>query len=96
MVPDEERRDSPLPGRHLIKEYTKGPRNERITELHVNPRTAWLYGIWLAEGSLYRGGVKWSFSLKEADSLAARVVETLQTEFGRSEHLLPEAGQEHL
>jgi hypothetical protein len=28
--------------------------------------------------------VKWSFSLKEADSLAAKVVETLRTEFGRS------------
>ena len=67
----------------MIREYTKGPRNARITELPVNPRTAWLYGVWLAEGSLYRGGVKWSFSLHEAESLADQVVETLEAEFGR-------------
>jgi DNA primase len=83
VIPDEERDDSPLPGQHVIREYTKGPRIARITELPVNPRTAWLYGVWLAEGSLYRGGVKWSFSLHEAESLAERVVETLETEFGR-------------
>src|SRR5215210_1917850 len=84
VIPEGERDDSPLPGRHLIKEYTRGPRNERITELPVNPRTAWLYGVWLAEGSLYRGGVKWSFGLSEAESLAAKVVETLGEEFGRT------------
>jgi DNA primase len=83
VIPDEERDDSPLPGQHVIREYTKGPRNARITELPVNPRTAWLYGVWLAEGSLFRGGVKWSFSLHEAETLADQVVETLETEFGR-------------
>jgi DNA primase len=83
VIPDEERDDSPLPGQHVIREYTKGPRNARIAELPVNPRTAWLYGVWLAEGSLYRGGVKWSFSLHEAESLADQVIETLETEFGR-------------
>ncbi|MBA3617590.1 MAG: hypothetical protein H0W52_15975, partial [Rubrobacteraceae bacterium] len=56
VVPDRDRSDPPLLGQHLIREYTKGPRNARITELPVNPRTAWLYGVWLAEGSLYRGG----------------------------------------
>ena len=84
VVPDEDRDDSALPGRHLIKEYTKGPRNERIAELPVNSRTAWLYGLWLAEGSLYRGGVKWNFGLSETNTLAARVVETIEEEFGRS------------
>ena len=84
VVPDRDRSDPPLLGQHLIREYTKGPRNARITELPVNPRTAWLYGVWLAEGSLYRGGVRWSFALEEANSLAARVVETLEREFGRS------------
>jgi DNA primase len=83
VIPNEERDDSPLPGKHVVREYTKGPRNARITELPVNPRTAWLYGVWLAEGSLYRGGVKWSFSLDEAESLADRVIETLEAEFGR-------------
>jgi DNA primase len=84
VVSDEERKDSLLPGQHLIREYNKGPRNARITELPVNPRTAWLYGIWLAEGSLYRGDVKWSFGFSEAESLAAKVVETLEEGFGRS------------
>jgi DNA primase len=83
VISDDERDDAPLPGQHVIREYTKGPRNARIAELPVNPTTAWLYGVWLAEGSLYRGGVKWSFSLHEAESLADRVVETLETEFGR-------------
>jgi DNA primase len=84
VIPEGHRDDSALPGRHLIKEYTRGPRNERIMELPINPRTAWLYGVWLAEGSLYRGGVKWSFGLSEAESLAAKVVETLREEFGRT------------
>lgn len=83
VIPEEERADSPLPGQHLIKEYTKGPRNGRITELHVNPRTAWLYGIWLAEGSLYRGGVKWSFGSHEAETLAEEVVSVVGGEFDR-------------
>jgi DNA primase len=84
VIPDESRNDASLPGGHVIKEYTKGPRNARITELPVNPRAAWLYGVWLAEGSLYRGGVKWSFGLNEAESLAAKVVTTLEEEFGRA------------
>ncbi len=84
VIPEEERDDSPLPGQHLIKEYTKGPRNERITNLPVNPRTAWLYGLWLAEGSLYRGGVKWSFGAHEAESLAEKVICVVGEEFNRS------------
>ena len=83
VIPDEERDDSPLPGEHLLKPYTMGPRNDRITKLHVNPRTAWLYGLWLAEGSLYRDGVKWSFGAHEAESLAEKVVGVVGEEFGR-------------
>ena len=48
----------------------------------MNPKTAWLYGVWLAEGSLYRGGVKWSFHAKESETLAAKVVSILKEEFG--------------
>ena len=83
VIPDEQRIDLPLPGWHLIKPYAKGPRNERITNLHVNPRTAWLYGLWLAEGSLYRGGVKWSFGAHEVDTLAEKVVRVIGEEFER-------------
>lgn len=83
VVPDAERRDSSLPGEHLIKPYTKGPRTARITDLPVNPRTAWLYGVWLAEGSLYRGGLKWSFGAHEESTLIERVIKVLDQEFGR-------------
>jgi DNA primase len=83
VIPAAERFDSPLHGEHLLKSYTKGPRNERITRLHVNTRTAWLYGLWLAEGSLYRGGVKWSFGAHEAESLAEKVVCVVGEEFDR-------------
>jgi len=83
VIPNGAREDRSLCGAHVMKAYTKGPRTERIAELPVNPRTAWLYGLWLAEGSLYRGGVKWSFGAHEAESLAARVVETLKVEFGK-------------
>ena len=83
VIPEENRTDKPLNGEHVIKPYTKGPRTERVTKLPVNPRTAWLYGVWLAEGSLYRGGVKWSFGALEAESLATRVVEILREEFGK-------------
>lgn len=83
VIPDGERTDSPLSGERVIKVYTKGPRSERIPELHVNEDTAWLLGVWLAEGSLYRGGVKWSFGAHESGTLAPRVVRILDEEFGR-------------
>jgi len=84
VVPDEDRDNSLLAGEHVIKPYTKGPRTRRITKLHVNIATAWLYGVWLAEGSLYRGGVRWSFGAHEAEGLAKRVMLILEKEFGRS------------
>ena len=83
VVPDEDRENACLWGEHVVKPYTKGPRTERITRLNVNTDTAWLYGLWLAEGSLYRGGVKWSFGADEAESLAKRTMLILEKEFGR-------------
>ena len=84
VIEEELRCDQPLDGRSVIKPYTKGPRTERIEELPVNPETAWLYGIWLAEGSLYRGGIKFSFGSHEADTLAQRVSALLEKQFARS------------
>ena len=83
VVPDDDRENASLWGEHVIAPYTKGPRTERITGLRVNTDTAWLYGLYLAEGSLYRGGVKWSFGAHEAESLATRVMLILKQEFGR-------------
>jgi DNA primase len=82
VIPDEQRDDLPLPGEHLLEPYARGLRNDRITKLRVNPRTAWLYGLWLAEGSLYRDGVKWSFGAHEAESLAEKVVNIIGEDFG--------------
>jgi DNA primase len=84
LIPDEERNDTPLPGERVIRPYTKGPRTPRISSLPVNPRTAWLYGVWLAQGSIHRGGIKWSFSASEERTLARRVIRTLDEEFGRA------------
>jgi DNA primase len=84
VIPDEDRHSASLAGERVIKPYTKGPRTERVTKLHLNPDMAWLYGVWLAEGSLYRGGVKWSFGAHEAETLAAKVMLILKEEFGKS------------
>jgi DNA primase len=62
--------------------------------LPVDEETARFYGLWLAEGSCYRGGVRWSFHRDEED-LAAFVVEVLQSRFGlaASIHRRPERTQ---
>ncbi len=83
VIPAEKRSDASLPGGDVIKVYSKGPHTPRITDLPVNPRTAWLYGVWLAQGSLYRGGVKWSFGAHEEDTLASKAIQVLDQEFGR-------------
>ena len=83
VIPVEDRDSASLAGERVIKPDTKGPRTERVTELHVNPATAWLYGVWLADGSLCEGGVKWSFGAHEAESLAAKVMLILKEEFGK-------------
>jgi DNA primase len=84
VIPDEDRDDVPLHSEHVIKPFTKSPQTDRIVKLPVNSSTAWLYGVWLAEGSLYRGGVKWSFAVHEAESFAKRVMLVLGEEFGRA------------
>ncbi len=88
VVPEQARSDDPLHGGHAIRRYTSGPRNERTTELPVNPAVAWLYGVWLAEGSLYRGGVKWSFGAHESQTFAPKVSRILEEQFGKSSTIL--------
>lgn len=83
VISAEDRNDAPLLGGQVIKPYTEGPRSERVEKLHTNTRTAWLYGVWLVEGSLYRGGLKWSFGAHE-ETLASRVMRILDEEFGKS------------
>ena len=83
VLPEDARSDEALSGNRVMKPYMMGPRTARVHSLPVNPRTAWLYGVWLAEGSPYRGGLKWSFGAHEAETLARQVVDILEEEFGR-------------
>ncbi len=59
----------------------KGPSPRVLASLPVSVQTARLFGLWLAEGSVYRGGVRWSFHADEED-YARFVVDTLRCEFG--------------
>jgi len=93
VIPEIERSDAPLPGERVIKPYTKVPRTPRIHSLPVNPSTAWLYGVWLAKGSIYRGNIKWSFGAHEVDTLTRRVIRTLDEDFGRSATVFSRSGK---
>ena len=59
----------------------KGPAPRTVEALPVTERTARLFGLWLAEGSVYRGGVRWSFH-RDEEAYAQFVVDVLQTELG--------------
>ena len=71
---------------------TKGPAPTTFEALPVNEATARLYGLWLAEGSCYRGGVRWSFHRDETE-LADFVVETLAQHFGLDASRRPHASR---
>jgi len=96
VVPDAERRNdalaveaaepAPMPvtagGAALVAwRRRRGPAARRLAPLPVNVRTARLFGLWLAEGSVYRGGVRWSFH-RDEEPYALFIVEVLSEEFG--------------
>jgi DNA primase len=83
VIPEEYRGRTPLPGQRVVNPCRGGSRTNPVKELHVNRRTAWLYGLWLAGGSLCRGGVEWSFDLQRAESLVAKVALILEGEFAK-------------
>ena len=82
VVSEERRLNQPLMNLHAIRPYTSGPRTERIPLLPVNEDAAWLYGLWLAEGSTARGVIRFSEGLAERDTLARQAVETIRQQFG--------------
>lgn len=61
------------PKKNLVNGY-------RIEELPINEKTARLYGLWLAEGSVGRGFVRWTFGANELH-YAEEIVSTLKNEF---------------
>ena len=97
VIPLEDRADRPLemepigsPDRRLVAAgmsaaapwpRAKGPAPRQVASFPINPATARLIGLWLAEGSIYRGGVRWSFHLDE-QPYAEFVADTLRTELG--------------
>ena len=51
-----------------------GPNVKKIDDIPLSPELMWLFGMYIAEGSTYRGGIKFSLSRKEtlyADSIIA-------------------------
>jgi hypothetical protein len=52
-----------------IKKYTRGPNNKRITSIPINKEMMWLFGVYCAEGSLYREGICFTLNIKETEYL---------------------------
>lgn len=82
VIPEHLRKVENLKADGVINPRENRVNGVRVAELPVNERTARLYGLWVAEGSLGRGFVRWTFNLKEERTLAAEVVSTLKDEFG--------------
>lgn len=87
VVPDEDRCAHPLVSHPLvspeaIRPDVRGKKTSRISALPVNVRTARLFGLYLAEGSVAVRVVWWTFNLAEAQTLAREVIEILRHEFG--------------
>jgi hypothetical protein len=82
IIPKENRKLEILNGENIIKSYTKGPKTKRINRLPVNKNTARLYGLWLAEGSLGRGLIRFTYSIDEKNTFVKETQEILKQEFG--------------
>ena len=57
-----------------------GPSVDIIKKVKITKDLMWLFGIYIAEGSTYRGGIKFSLHSKEID-YAKKIVETLKKSF---------------
>ncbi|MEA3330867.1 MAG: DNA primase [Campylobacterota bacterium] len=67
----------------LSKFYNKnkfGPNSEKINSVEINEEFMWLAGIYVSEGSSYRGGIKFSLSSKEKD-YAKKIVDIIDRLF---------------
>lgn len=82
VIGDQDRMVTSLSAPHIIYESVKGPKGGHVHELPVSERLAYLYGLYIAEGSTGRGFVKWTYNINEKDTLAADTVSILMDEFG--------------
>ena len=84
VIPEEDRWACHLSASGVINPRENRINGIRVKDLPVNERTARLYGLWLAEGSVGRGFVRLTFHRNSKDTLASEVISILQDEFGLS------------
>ena len=91
VVPDEDRHATPLRDETCLAPYVIDKRVRRIEELPVDAESAFVYGLYLAEGSTALRSVRWTFHHDEKD-LALEVVRVLKSHFDLSatQHLYPD------
>ena len=63
-----------------------GPNVKKINSVLLSSELMWLFGIYIAEGSTYRGGIKFSLHSKEID-YAEKIVKILKKSFKKSASL---------
>ncbi len=64
-----------------IKEYTSGPKNNRIITYPINEDTMWLLGLYCAKGSSYRGGITFTLHRNEK-LLQEKIKRIIKDNFG--------------
>ncbi len=82
VIPESARTATDLSAQGVINPRGNRINGIRIETLPLNERTARLYGLWLAEGSVGRGFVRWTFHANSKETLAAELISTLKDEFG--------------
>lgn len=80
IINDACRKNNDLRDINAIKPYKIGKKVKRIDNLTLNNDTAWLYGMYLAEGSYSGRCVKFTFGLHEVD-FANRAKSIIEKEF---------------
>ncbi len=71
---------------HLWNKNKFGPNVEKIDKIKITKEFMWLAGMYVTEGSSYRGGIKFSLSLKELD-YAEKIVKIIEKLFNKKARL---------
>ncbi len=79
-VRQEEHQIDEIDTRPYLKTASFGPKPKQITSLPLTDELMWLYGLYVAEGSTYRGGIKFSLHAKEL-SYAKKIKEIIEKFF---------------
>ncbi len=89
VISERNRVAAPLQAPEVCAPYVIGKRVCRVEELPVDEETAFVYGLYLAEGSTNPRSVRWTFHRDEKE-LAFEVARVLETRFGLpTSHFLP-------